>query len=173
MNLISGTRVCPQTGADGSLTTGPAGLVLVVEDDPDIQSMVAEHLAEAGFDVCVAPDGEVALQIIRARRPAVVCLDLNLPRISGYDVCEQIRADPAIKDISVLITSARNSFDVRVFSLEAGADAYLIKPYGMKQLIDEIGRLLMLRADHLARSETSSSAELDALADYSVRGRRS
>jgi DNA-binding response OmpR family regulator len=116
-----------------------------VEDNPDIQSMVAEHLLEAGFDVCLAQDGEIAMQVIRERLPGVVCLDLNLPRISGYDVCEQIRADLTLKDISILITSARNSLDVRVFSLEAGADAYLIKPYAMKQLTDEIERLFELR----------------------------
>ena len=97
------------------------GLLLVVEDEPNVLSMVAQHLMAAGFDVCLAPNGEVTLALIRERLPAVVCLDLNLPRISGYDVCEQIRADPAIQDISVLIKSARNSFDVRVFALERGA----------------------------------------------------
>jgi DNA-binding response OmpR family regulator len=117
----------------------------VVEDEPDIRSLVGEHLREAGFDVCLAQDGETAMQLIRHRRPVVVCLDLNLPRISGYDVCEQIRADVAIKDISILITSARNSLDAMVFSLEAGADAYLAKPYGMKELTDEIGRLVESR----------------------------
>jgi two-component system, OmpR family, phosphate regulon response regulator PhoB len=85
-----------------------------------------------------------------------VCLDLNLPRISGYDVCEQIRADVALKDISILITSARNSLDVRVFSLEAGADAYLTKPYGLKQLAGEIERLFELRMRN--QSEVSMSA---------------
>jgi len=129
----------------GSPTTKDLRLVLLVEDDPDIQSMVADHLLEAGFDVCLAQDGEIAMQVIRERLPGVVCLDLNLPRISGYDVCEQIRADLTLKDVSILITSARNSLDVRVFSLEAGADAYLTKPYAMKQLTDEIERLFELR----------------------------
>ena len=131
-----------------SLPPGPKDLgrlVLLVEDNPDIQSMVAEHLLEAGFDVCLAQDGEIAMQVIRERLPGVVCLDLNLPRISGYDVCEQIRADLTLQHISILITSARNSLDVRVFSLEAGADAYLTKPYAMKQLTDEIERLFELR----------------------------
>jgi DNA-binding response OmpR family regulator len=157
MNTLSGTQVCPREG-DGSLPKAVGGLVLVVEDDPDIRSIVAKHLTEAGFHVCVAADGEMALQLIRAERPAVVCLDLNLPRISGYDVCEQIRADPAIKDTSILITSARNSFDVKVFSLEAGADAYLIKPYGLKQLSGEIARLFALRARDLAENLTSTDA---------------
>jgi DNA-binding response OmpR family regulator len=134
---------------------GGRRLILLVEDEPDILSMVADHLTAAGFEVCLAQDGEAAMQRIRERNPAVVCLDLNLPRISGYEVCEQIRADPAIRNISILITSARSSLDVRVFSLEAGADAYLIKPYGMKQLIDEVERLFALRAADRAESATS------------------
>jgi len=139
---------------DGSPTGADFGLVLLVEDDPDIRSLVAEHLMKIGFDVCVAEDGETAMKMIRERLPGVVCLDLNLPRISGYDVCEQIRADPTIKDISILITSARNSLDVRVFSLEAGADAYLTKPYGMKQLTHEIERLFELRVRNQSEAST-------------------
>ena len=124
-------------------------LVLVVEDDPDTRGFIAHHLRAEGFDICLAADGETAMQMIRNRLPAVVCLDLNLPRISGYDVCEQIRADPAISGVSILITSARNSLDVRVFSLEAGADAYLTKPFGLKQLVHEIEQLFELRAPNL------------------------
>jgi len=140
------TRVSLGEGPDGSLVSQDLSrLVLVVEDEPDIRSMVAEHLQEAGFDVCQAQTGEIAMQVIRERLPGVVCLDLNLPRISGYEVCEQIRADLALKDVSILITSARNSLDAMVFSLEAGADAYLAKPYGLKRLTDEIGRLFELR----------------------------
>jgi DNA-binding response OmpR family regulator len=158
--MISGTRLCPRGDADASATTKESGrLVLVVEDEPDIQSMVAEHLTQAGYDVCLASDGELALRIIREQHPEVVCLDLNLPRISGYEVCEQIRSDAAIKDVSILITSARNAFDVRVFSLEAGADAYLVKPYGMKQLIDEIERLFALRAEDRANRAAAGHAE--------------
>ena len=120
-------------------------LVLVVEDEPDIRSIVAEYLRAEGYDVCLAQDGEMAMQVVRERLPDVVCLDLNLPRISGYDVCEQIRADPTLKDVSILITSARHSLSAMVFSLEAGADAYLAKPYGLKQLKAEIGRLFEMR----------------------------
>jgi two-component system phosphate regulon response regulator PhoB len=149
-------RTPPLKRNDGPLTTGNFGrLVLVVEDDPDIRSLVAEHLLAAGFDVCRAQDGEVAMQIIRRRRPDVVCLDLNLPRISGYEVCEQIRADVAIEGVSILITSARSSLDVRVCSIEAGADAYLTKPYSLKQLTNEIERLFELRMRN--RSDASMS----------------
>jgi DNA-binding response OmpR family regulator len=160
MNTSSGTHTrLGKQGDSGAVTA--RGLVLVVEDEPDIQSLVAEHLIDAGFDVCLASDGEVALRIIRERLPALVCLDLNLPRISGYEVCEQIRADPELEGISILITSARNSLDVRVFSLEAGADAYLIKPYALTDLADEIDRLFAVRA--------RSMAEIDESRDEQVR----
>jgi DNA-binding response OmpR family regulator len=129
-------------------------------------------LLSAGFDVCLASDGEEAMQMVRERHPGVVCLDLNLPRISGYDVCEQIRADPAIQDISILMTSARRSLDVRVFSLEAGADAYLTKPFGMDQLTDEIERLFVLRAQNLARNDAPQSQRSGQGASTSVSGGR-
>jgi DNA-binding response OmpR family regulator len=151
------TRVARQEQADGSRADkAVGGRVLLVEDNPDIQSMVAEHLKAAGYDVRLAADGEVAMQMVRELLPAVVCLDLNLPRISGYDVCEQIRADPALEHISILMTSARNSLDVRVFSLEAGADAYLTKPYRMEQLMEEIERLFAAQAQKVDLSSPDS-----------------
>jgi DNA-binding response OmpR family regulator len=157
MYLTSRTGVPVRREAHESPTIGNLGRrVLVVEDDPDIRALVVEYLLAAGFDVGQARNGEIAMQMIRERAPDVVCLDLNLPRISGYDVCEQIRADVAIKDISILITSARNSLDVRVFSLEAGADAYLTKPFGLDELTDEIERLFEIRM--LNQRETSTSA---------------
>jgi DNA-binding response OmpR family regulator len=82
-----------------------------------------------------------------------VCLDLNLPRISGYEVCEQIRMDPAVKDIAILMTSARTSLDIKVFSLEAGADSYLAKPYPLHRLTDEIEELFEMRESTASPSE--------------------
>ena len=141
-------------------------LVLVVEDEPDIRSIVAEHLQAEGYDVCLASTGEIAMQVVRERLPGVVCLDLNLPRISGYDVCEQIRADPALKDVSILITSARHSLGAMVFSLEAGADAYLAKPYKLTQLQAEIERLFESREGCSSEVGTSPRARNHALADH-------
>jgi len=124
-----------------SIENGRGLLVLVVEDHPDTQSMVAEHLTERGFEVVVAADGITAMQIIRDRRPRLVYLDVNLPHISGYDVCEQIRADPELNDVAVLMTSARHSIDVHAYSLEAGADVYMPKPYNFNELMGHVERL--------------------------------
>jgi DNA-binding response OmpR family regulator len=115
--------------------------VLVVEDHPDTQSAVAEQLAECGFEVAVASDGIEALRMIREKRPALVYLDLNLPHISGYDVCEQIRADPELADVVILMTSARGTLDVRAHALEAGANAYVPKPYSLEQILSHVEQL--------------------------------
>ena len=96
--------------------------------------MVADFLGQHGWDVVVASDADTALRIMRDRRPELVYLDLNLPSSSGYDVCEAIRADGILKDTPILMTSARISVDVRAFSLEAGANVFLAKPYGLDHL---------------------------------------
>ncbi len=122
-------------------------MVLVVEDHPATQSALADVLTEQGWEVALAFDGETAIRLAREVHPAVVWLDLNLPTISGFDVCEQIRADPMLNDVSIVMTSARHSLDVRANSLEAGADAYLPKPYD----VDELMRVV----EHVCRSRNA------------------
>ena len=124
----------------------PRRLVLIVEDHPDTQSAVAEVLEDLGWDVAVASDGDLALHIMRDRRPDVVYLDLNLPHISGYEVCEEMRTDPALRNIPVVMTSARVTVDVRANSLEAGADVYVAKPYDVDHLVSLMEDLLASRS---------------------------
>ncbi|HKQ69814.1 MAG TPA: response regulator [Polyangiaceae bacterium] len=120
-------------------------LVLLVEDEPSLRRQVAEHLTRAGLEVVAVTDGHAALSMIRERRPDLVCLDLRLPRISGYEVCEQIRVDPDLRDVAVLMTSERFSLEVRAHSYEAGADGYIDKPYTLDQLTKEVTRLMSRR----------------------------
>jgi len=104
-------------------------LVLVVEDHEDTQACVAQQLEDYGFEVVTASDGETAMRLMRERRPALVYLDMNLPNVSGYDVCEQIRMDPSLQDVPVVMTSAQTSIGVRASCIEAGADAFVPKPF--------------------------------------------
>jgi DNA-binding response OmpR family regulator len=116
--------------------------VLLVEDEPSLRRHAAQHLTRLGLEVVEVNDGDDALSAMRERRPDLLLLDLNLPRISGYEVCEQVRSDPQLKDLIVLVTSERESLEARAHSFEAGADAYLGKPYSLRQLAKEVHRLL-------------------------------
>jgi two-component system phosphate regulon response regulator PhoB len=69
------------------------------------------------------------MRLIRERRPALVYLDMNLPNLSGYDVCEHIRADPAFRELPIVMTSAQTSVAVRAACMDAGADAFVPKPF--------------------------------------------
>jgi len=120
-------------------------LVLVVEDHEDTQTCVAQLLEEYGFEVATASDGESAMRLIRERRPALVYLDMNLPNLSGYDVCEQIRTDPLLQDIPVVMTSAQTSVSVHASCIEAGADAFVPKPFQLDVFAEMIGRMVSTR----------------------------
>ena len=130
------------------MQTNPGGqLVLVVEDHEDTQTCIAEQLADYGFEVLTASDGESALHLIRERRPALVYLDMNLPNVSGYDVCEQIRADPSLQSIPVVMTSAQTSVSVRAACIEAGADAFVPKPFHLDAFAEMLGRIVSRAGD--------------------------
>jgi two-component system, OmpR family, phosphate regulon response regulator PhoB len=127
----------------GAMKKAPRGqLVLIVEDHEDTQACVAQQLEDYGFEVLTASDGESAMRLMRERRPALVYLDMNLPNVSGYDVCEQIRTDPLLQDIPVVMTSAQTSVSVRASCIEAGADAFVPKPFQLDVFAEMIGRMV-------------------------------
>ena len=79
-------------------------LVVFVDGEPALQRNVASHLTELGIEVVAVGHGDAALLAVKEKRPDVVCIDVNLPRMSGYEVCEQIRSDPALATVAVLMT---------------------------------------------------------------------
>jgi DNA-binding response OmpR family regulator len=116
--------------------------IICADDDADILSLVVLRLERAGFDVDSARDGEEALALARLRKPAVIVLDVMMPRIGGVEVVSALREDPALKDVKVILLSARaQETDVRR-GLDAGADSYLVKPFKFGDLEDEIARVL-------------------------------
>ena len=132
------------------LVTVPASarpFVMFVDGDPALRKQVTSHLWDAGLEVIAVGDGEVALFTMRQRRPELICLDVILPRMSGYEVCEHIRADSELDRLSVLLTSDRASLEARAYSYEAGANGYLSKPYSLDRLAREVRRLLEPQRD--------------------------
>ncbi len=113
----------------------PSIPILVVEDEDDIRRLVVLHLRREGFDVHEAADGEEALQQARRVRPKVVLLDLNMPKLSGTDVCAALRADPELNAVYVIMLTARSQEADRIEGFMVGADDYVTKPFSPKELV--------------------------------------
>ena len=113
--------------------------VLIVEDNESFVDALSVGLRREGFDVAVAFDGREALDVFDAVAPDVVLLDLMLPRLSGVDVCREIRTRSSVP---VLMVTARDSELDAVVGLEVGADDYVTKPFGMRELVARIRAVL-------------------------------
>jgi two-component system response regulator RegX3 len=113
--------------------------VLVVDDEPAFREGLRQALKQEGFLVFLAADGEEALEVWRAEKPDLVLLDVMLPRMSGIDVCREIRS---VDDTPVIMVSARNEEIDAVVALEVGADDYVAKPYRVRELVARMRTLL-------------------------------
>ena len=122
------------------MSEGP--LVLCADDDEDILSLVSLRLRRAGFEVATASDGDAAIEIARDRRPALAVLDVMMPRRTGYEVLAELRADEALREMKVILLSARVQESDVTRGLEAGADAYLPKPFKAQELVTKVQELL-------------------------------
>src|SRR5215204_219804 len=117
--------------------------ILVVEDEPQIGTLVRDYLEHAGFAVLTASDGAAGLAVFRSRRPDALVLDLGLPRLDGLDVIRSIRRDSTTP---IVILRARGDETDRVTGLELGADDYVVKPFSPKELVARV-RAVLRRAD--------------------------
>jgi DNA-binding response OmpR family regulator len=119
-----------------------APLVLCADDDEDILSLVSLRLRRAGFEVATAIDGDEAVQIARDRRPALAVLDVMMPKRTGYEVLTELRGDEALRGIKVILLSARVQEGDVARGMDAGADAYLAKPFKAQDLVSKVEELL-------------------------------
>ena len=109
--------------------------VLVVEDEGAQREVLQYNLEAEGFSVVVADNGEDALLLVAEEQPDLIVLDWMLPRVSGIEVCRQVKADPATRSIPIIMLSARSEETDRVRGLETGADDYVVKPYSVVELM--------------------------------------
>ncbi len=117
-------------------------LILCADDDDDILSLVALRLERAGFAVRRARDREEALELARELHPAVAVLDVMMPRRTGIEVVGELRSDPATSDIKLILLSARVQQNDVDRGIDAGADAYLPKPFKAVDLVEVVEGLL-------------------------------
>ena len=116
--------------------------ILLVDDDKDLTAVMELKLGKDGFKVQIASDGESAIKWIRAKTPDLVVLDVNLPDMSGMDVCKEIRIDPRSSHVPVIMLTARDEEIDRVLGLEFGADDYITKPFNTREVILRIKSVL-------------------------------
>ena len=120
-------------------------LILSVDDEQDVTGLVDFHLTRAGFEVMTAATGREALAAVARRKPDLILLDLMLPDIDGFGICEILRRDPRTAAIPVVIITAWATTDARNLGLELGALDYLTKPFSPRELVERVQRLLNLR----------------------------
>ena len=122
--------------------TPMSATILVADDEPNIVLSLEFVLEDAGYRVRIARDGQEVLDALSAELPDLLLLDVMLPRPSGFDVCQRIRANPAWRALRVVMLSAKGR-DVEVTKgLALGADAYVTKPFAIQDLLDEVARQL-------------------------------
>jgi two-component system phosphate regulon response regulator PhoB len=125
------------------------GLVLIVDDEKDLRTLLDFNLRTAGWRTAQAETGAEAVARARSLKPQVLILDVNLPDVSGVDVCRILRSDEATRDLPILMLTARGAEHDRVQGLEAGADDYLPKPFSVRELV--------LRVESVARRRQGAS----------------
>ena len=119
--------------------------ILSVDDERDVTDLVSFHLARAGYQVTTAASGREALEAVQLTRPDLIILDLMLPDIDGFGICEILRRQAATATIPIVILTAWATTDAQHLGLELGALDYLTKPFSPKELVERVRRLLDLR----------------------------
>ena len=116
--------------------------ILVVDDEPSIVDVLRYNLEKANFSVLVARNGEQALQLAQARQPDLIVLDLMLPGKDGMQVCRELKQNKAVRDIPVVMMTARGEETDIVAGLELGAEDYIVKPFSPKVLVARVKAVL-------------------------------
>ena len=137
--------------------------VLIIEDDPNIVDLIRANLAVRGFDTLVSSDGSKALALLETERPDMVLLDLMLPEVDGFELCEQIRERSSA---AIIVVSARGGERDKVTALNMGADDYMTKPFGIEELLARI--LATLRRTRPAEAAAEAAPSVIAIGEIEV-----
>jgi signal transduction histidine kinase/CheY-like chemotaxis protein len=134
----------PLDDFDNPVPAAAGGRVLLADDNADMRDYVRRLLSDHGYEVEAVADGEAALAAVRARLPDLVLSDVMMPGLDGYGLLRALRADPASRDLPVLLLSARAGEEARVEGIGAGADDYLTKPFGARELLARVSTNLQM-----------------------------
>jgi DNA-binding response OmpR family regulator len=116
--------------------------ILIADDEPNIVISLEFLMKKEGFDVAVAVDGEEALAKVASFKPDLILLDVMMPKKSGFEVCESLRADPGNADLRIVMLTAKGRDTEVAKGLAIGADAYVTKPFSTKDLVVKVKSIL-------------------------------
>ena len=116
--------------------------VLVCDDSQIDRELVSQALIAGGFRVSTVSDGEECLKTVQQKRPDVIVLDVVMPKQNGFQVCRQLKTDPATKDIKVVLLSSKNQASDKFWGQKQGADLYLTKPFSDADLVAGVRSLM-------------------------------
>ena len=116
--------------------------ILIAEDERDIRDLVAFTLRFAGYEVAAAANGEEAVAMASKENPDLILMDVRMPRMTGYDACRILKANPEMKDIPIVFLSAKGQESEIQTGLEVGAEEYLLKPFAPDQLTERVKAIL-------------------------------
>lgn len=134
--------------------------IVVADDNADMRDYVARLLRDRGYEVTAVADGAAALTAIRADRPDLLVSDVMMPTLDGFGVLREIRSDPDLKDLTVILLSARSGEESRVDGLDAGADDYLIKPFSARELLARVDSHIVTTRQHRETTAALRASEM-------------
>ena len=123
----------------GESTSNQKPSILVVDDDQALLKLIRRFLELGGYDVTTASDGETALRLIDAEKPSLVLLDIRMPGLNGYQVCESVRK---LSNVPIIMLTARGQLDDVIHGFAVGADDYVTKPFGVDELLARVKAML-------------------------------
>lgn len=135
-------------------------LILIIEDESDVATVLEYNLRSAGHEPMLADCAGVGMRLAKSSRPDLILLDLLLPDRSGMDVCRDLKADNATKDIPIIMVTAKGEEIDRVVGFELGADDYVTKPFSMRELLLRVRRSLDRRSRNVLPVSASTGPEL-------------
>ena len=116
--------------------------VMIVDDDPHVVKSLSFVLNKEGFNIRITSDGEEALAKIRESKPSLMLLDVMMPKKNGYEVCQEVKGDPDLSDIYIIMLTAKGQESDRDEGLSMGADEFMTKPFSPMKIVERVREIL-------------------------------